>query len=274
LLIVPLGRHPLEATVDHVQQVVEVVGQPCRELADGFHLLRLPKLLLALAPVRHVELAGEEVDDLAFGVVYRTHEHRVPERRAVPAVVQDLQCGGPAFKEGFPELPDVIRVGARALQEAAVAAEDFAFLVAGQVQEGVVGEHDGCVVLARVGQDHRHPGHLDGGEEDATAVAQVRIGDGALLPVAQTWTAERLKRPLVHAAACRLARALVSTAGVFRRSLIIVHVRHEVSNACLLSRVRSRGGFAEDCVTQVPLPSEPIAFALGPTHAAIELSGP
>ncbi|CAO4135510.1 hypothetical protein OFEAOIEE_LOCUS3255 [Methylorubrum extorquens] len=46
LLVVTLSRQPLQAAVDHVQEVVEVMGQASRELTDGFHLLGLPELLL------------------------------------------------------------------------------------------------------------------------------------------------------------------------------------------------------------------------------------
>ena len=39
---------------DDVQQIIEVVGDPARQPADGFHLLRLPKLLLELLALRDV----------------------------------------------------------------------------------------------------------------------------------------------------------------------------------------------------------------------------
>ena len=44
--LVQPALHQFEAAGDAGQQVVEVVRQPTGELADGFHLLRLPQLLL------------------------------------------------------------------------------------------------------------------------------------------------------------------------------------------------------------------------------------
>jgi hypothetical protein len=56
------------------------------------------------------------------------------------------------------------RVGPGALHEAAIAPHDLGGRVAAEVQEGLVGEHDGIVRLPRVRDDHRHPGAFDGDE--------------------------------------------------------------------------------------------------------------
>ena len=51
-------------------------------------------------------------------------------------------------------------------------ADDVRLRIPGQPFEGVVAEDDRAIVLVRIGQDHRHPAHLDGGEEDIlTAIA-------------------------------------------------------------------------------------------------------
>jgi hypothetical protein len=55
-LLVLVGLEQVEVAGDHLEQVVEVVGEAGGELADRLHLLRLPEGLLGGAPARHVEL--------------------------------------------------------------------------------------------------------------------------------------------------------------------------------------------------------------------------
>nr|WP_308237912.1 hypothetical protein [Phenylobacterium sp. J426] len=94
------------------------------------------------------------------------------------------------------------------LQEPAVAAQHLVLPVAGEVEEGAIDEGDRVVRLARVGDHHRHPGHLDGGEEDAAALVEAALGDGGLLPVALAAAPQRLALPYVDGAAGGQAAAL------------------------------------------------------------------
>jgi hypothetical protein len=91
----PLVDPPLHQfeRADHAgQQVVEVVRDAARQLADGFHLLRLAQLLLALTLVRDVPADG--VEAVALG-------HRRPgdgHRRPIllqQAVLERLNRGAP-----------------------------------------------------------------------------------------------------------------------------------------------------------------------------------
>jgi hypothetical protein len=71
---------PLEIAGDHLEHVVEVVGEAGGQLPDRLHLLRLAEVLLGVAAARDVELAGEEIDQLALVVVDGAHENGVPSR--------------------------------------------------------------------------------------------------------------------------------------------------------------------------------------------------
>ena len=173
----------LEVAQDHLEGVVEVVREARGQLADRLHLLRLPEDVLGVAPPRHVELRGEEVEELAVLAEDRADEQRVPERRAVLAVVEDLDRDRPRLGQGLLDLADGAAVGERALEEAAVPAVDLFAAVAREVEKGAVGEGDGVVGPVRIGDDHRHPGHLDGGEEHVAAVVEAGAADVPLLPV-------------------------------------------------------------------------------------------
>ena len=58
---------------DDVQQIIEIVRDPAGELADGFHLLRLPQLLLnALLLERLAHDSSDRLDQLPLFVQERT----------------------------------------------------------------------------------------------------------------------------------------------------------------------------------------------------------
>jgi hypothetical protein len=159
------------------------VRRACGELPDRLHLLRLAERLLAVAAAGHVKLAGELIGELAILVVHRADEQRVPERRAVALVVEQFGRHRAAFQHRLADFGHRFAVGHRALQETAVAAEDLAFLIAGEVKKRLVGEHDRIVVLVGVGQDHRHPRHLNRREEHIAAYFQARVRDDAFAPM-------------------------------------------------------------------------------------------
>ncbi|MNC91461.1 hypothetical protein D3C83_77300 [compost metagenome] len=55
ILVTQARDQHLGVAEDHGQHVVEVVGDPARELTDGFHLLRLPQLILEAPAVGEIE---------------------------------------------------------------------------------------------------------------------------------------------------------------------------------------------------------------------------
>jgi len=90
--------HQLDAGDDAGEQVVEVVGDPAGELAQGIHLLRLQQLLFGACPFGDLmgELAGGRRDFLSLGALavtlfgYVFDEHQA---NALGAVGGDLPFG-------------------------------------------------------------------------------------------------------------------------------------------------------------------------------------
>ena len=54
LILAQLAEHRFGVAIDRRQLVVEIMGDPTGEQADGFHLLRLPKLGFQTVPLGHV----------------------------------------------------------------------------------------------------------------------------------------------------------------------------------------------------------------------------
>jgi hypothetical protein len=71
----------------HRQQVVEVVGDPARELAHRLHLLRLAQLLLELHPLRDVADDAEHVGRAPVGVAEQPPARLEPDK--VPVLVAE-----------------------------------------------------------------------------------------------------------------------------------------------------------------------------------------
>ena len=109
----------------------------------------------ALALQRHVELARVEIRERAVRVVHRAEQQPVPERRAVLAVVADVDLEPLRTAHRGPQPAQRVLVRQRALQEAAVAPDDLRAVVAGQPAEGVVAEHHGVVRQPRVADHDR-----------------------------------------------------------------------------------------------------------------------
>jgi len=61
----------VEAARNAREEIVEVVGEPARQLAHGLHLLRLTQLFLGPPPFRDVDGLGDEGDHLAVPVADR-----------------------------------------------------------------------------------------------------------------------------------------------------------------------------------------------------------
>ena len=162
------------------------------KLADRLHLLGLAERILGGAPARHVKLAGEEIQQLAFSIVDRADEQRVPEGSTVLAVVQDFGAERAVGVQRIADMLNRLPVGPGALQEAAVAPDHFTFGIAGQVEEGAVREDNGVIRDIRVGNDHRHPRHLDGGEEHVAPLGEAGPADPAFEPMADAGAADQI----------------------------------------------------------------------------------
>lgn len=203
------AHHDIEIAGDDLEQVVEVMREPGGELPDRFHLLRLAKRLLGRASPRHVELARKEVDQRAGVVIDGRHEHGVPERRAVAAVIQYFQRNGFFASNRVTQVPHRIAVGVGTLQEPAIPPHYLGLGVACQVEERLVGEDDRVVRLLRVRDDHRHPRHLQRGEEHRPALTKARLGDGRALPVMLRFSAGRAVAGAVLEVCCRDTRGFI-----------------------------------------------------------------
>ena len=180
------------------EEVVEVVGDAARELADGLHLLRLAELLLEVVLAGDVALEADVADHLARGVAHRGDDHfRHVVVPVLPAVDEDAgehSSGG----ERVPHPPVDLGSLHAALEEAGVLADGLGGAVAGHPLERRVdvldragGVRDECH-LARLrerGAEQRQFlgcalafGHV--AEEDEHArLAAVREGDGVDLDV-------------------------------------------------------------------------------------------
>ncbi|MDR7060553.1 hypothetical protein J2X38_002604 [Sphingopyxis sp. BE235] len=170
------GPEQFEITVHDLKQIVEIMREPGGELTDCLHLLGLLRRLFALSPPRHIELACEEMQKLAASVINRSDKDRIPERRPIALVVQYLEGDRLAVRDCRPEVRDKLAIGLRPLQETAVPPENLGLFIAGQIEEGLVREDDRIIGNVRIGQDHRHPGHLDCGEEDIASLVEARMG--------------------------------------------------------------------------------------------------
>ena len=107
-------------------------GHRRREVEVG----QLPELLLALDAVRDVRLITDVVGEPTGLVADRRQVQLVPERAAVPPVVQQHGAHLFAASERRAHRGDIGPVGVRALQESAVAADDVLCGVTGQRHEG------------------------------------------------------------------------------------------------------------------------------------------
>ena len=173
---------------DDRQQVVEVVRDPARELADGLHLLRLAQLLLEPPLLRHV--ARDHAARLDHAVVVADRERRVGEvdRLAVLAPRHRLALDGlPALERGE-ELVHLRRLRAGVREGHDRAPGDLGGLVAERPLGALVPREHGAVGLEGVDRvrgaldDRRQPPHRPLGVAPAGDVAgdQREAGDLAL----------------------------------------------------------------------------------------------
>ena len=111
-------------------------------------------LALGLHARRHVMLDAHEGDQPTGAVEYRGHAQFIDEAAAILAVVGQLNADRLALHDGAAKGVDALLLGAHALQEAAVAAEDFMRFVAGDLLEGRVDEDQRAVGQVGVSDDN------------------------------------------------------------------------------------------------------------------------
>jgi hypothetical protein len=141
-----------------------------------------------------------------------------------------------AFQNGLP-------IGVRPLEEAAVAPEHLVFRVAGQVLEGTVGEDDRIVRQVGIGEDDRHPGHLDGGEEHAAPLIKTRVCDCRPLPVVDARPACRVVGDVLVLAGCRNTDTLAVALHIEQRTgLLLPRVFVLVHGKPVISSGAGKGG--------------------------------
>ncbi len=194
------------------------------------------RLGLPLPEAREVELAAEEEQQFAVRTEHGADVQLVDEGAAVAPVVQQLHHDVASRGDGGPDAGDVGRVGRRPLKEAAIAPDQLLRRVAGEFQEGAVGEDDRIVGQVRIGDDHRHPGLVGGGEQEVGPggpdTGQARGRDGRELGRAQA-------RVLLH------QRALAPTQPLDlprRSSMLMVRSYPEPLPGPTATRTRMRGG--------------------------------
>lgn len=116
----------------------------------------LRQTILSRLPSRHIKVGQELVDRPPALVLESAQEHRGEEPRPVLSVLNGFDVGVSGMRQRFAERDRVLRVGAGAVQEVRLLAKHLVHRIAGQPQEGVVGEHDGVAGQARGGDRHGH----------------------------------------------------------------------------------------------------------------------
>mmetsp|Transcript_19410 Transcript_19410/g.37467 ORF Transcript_19410/g.37467 Transcript_19410/m.37467 type:complete len:402 (+) Transcript_19410:1409-2614(+) len=136
---------------------------------------RLEVLKLDALQRVHVHLHADVEPGVVVGVADRSQREHVPEGSTALGVVHQTHRTLLPETDGLADLRHGARVRARALQEAAVAAQNLLPGVLGEVQEALRGKHDGAVrqrgvrndevlldALQRGGQVQPRPGPRDG----------------------------------------------------------------------------------------------------------------
>lgn len=127
-----------------------------------------------------------ELEDPAILILDGGNGEEVPEGGAVLLVVEHTAAVVGAVGEGLPDLGDLGRVGAGALEEAAVPADDLLGGVPGHVEEAGAGVHDG---VAGLGGVRHHEGLLERRERGPELLGDP--GDGAAAGLAVVGAAAR-----------------------------------------------------------------------------------
>jgi len=137
---------PPDALVEHRQvadddgeQVVEVVREPARELADGFHLLRLDECGLVGFLFGDVDRQHEEADRGAVGVGFGD-DHAARVHGAAIGEAAGVLVGDALAVEGAGEVGDDLGIAVLAEDLVDAAADDLVLAQAEPVGVALVGE--------------------------------------------------------------------------------------------------------------------------------------
>ena len=120
------------------------------------HALVLDNRLARGEQFGDVPLRTEQIRQIAILVVDRADMDRVPERRTVLAVIEDIDDRIFPAPHRFGELYDSRGLGAAPLQEAAIAADNLVAVIASQIDKGLVAIDQRAIVLMRIGDRQRH----------------------------------------------------------------------------------------------------------------------
>mmetsp|Transcript_40837 Transcript_40837/g.127905 ORF Transcript_40837/g.127905 Transcript_40837/m.127905 type:complete len:357 (-) Transcript_40837:397-1467(-) len=149
------------------------------------HLLRLGRI--------HLALHADVVDDGAVTRPQRRDKELVPERRAVLPVVEEADAHVALLLNGVADHLHRALVGARALQEAAVAAEDLIHGVARELREARRCEDDGVVRQRRIRDGEALLRRLQGVNEPVVLLHDVHGGVDGLAVIGIVLQLERVR---------------------------------------------------------------------------------
>ena len=141
-----LEQHVAEAD-DHVEEIVEVVGNASREPAHSLRLLRLTELILESPPVGDVALHRHEVGDLATSVADGRDGLGLEVYLSALPLVGDLPVPDLARENGPPELAverAVVRAGT---EDGGPAADGLVRGEAREPREGGIDPGDRAITL-------------------------------------------------------------------------------------------------------------------------------
>src|SRR3954469_268016 len=111
--------------------------------------------------------------DMPFAVVHRTGKQHRPERFAVLPILEDFHRIVAPLVDGGLVLPNCISVGLLAVHEMWVLPEQLVLGVAGELDEGPIGEGDRITGQGGVGDEHRHSGQANGLDENAPLFSNI-----------------------------------------------------------------------------------------------------
>jgi len=175
-LLLGLGLVNNEALTDCAARHIEGLRQKLDELVE------LGETILQLRVVRcDLELHADTVAIHAVRVVHGAHREQVLEELAILAVVGDLDMAVHAAAQGILDHGNGGRLGAGALQEAAVAPLDLTQIVSGDAAELRIDEAHGIAGDGHVTYDNAcrvGHGHRDEGVQPASDI----FGDLVLAP--------------------------------------------------------------------------------------------
>jgi hypothetical protein len=127
---------------------------------------------ISAVPLGDLPLGSKIVPEPPLVVAHRAEVDGVPKRGAVLAVVEELDIDGLLARQAFADAPHGLRRGFCALHEPAVPPDHLSRFEACEIEEGLVGEHDGPVGLQGVCNHHGHAGPLDRDQGEVLPVRQ------------------------------------------------------------------------------------------------------